>query len=124
MTRWLERYGFEATEAWATFDNSAAALTLRANTLRTSRDELAAALASHGVETTPTRFAPQGLTVTRGNPLLTPLAGHGLFLVQDEASQLVARLTAATPGETVLDACASPGGKTTAMFLRDRPLRD
>ena len=115
VTRWLERYGFEATEAWATFDNSAAALTLRANTLRTSRDELAAALASHGVETTPTRFAPQGLTVTRGNPLLTPLAGHGLFLVQDEASQLVARLTAATPGETVLDACASPGGKTTAM---------
>jgi 16S rRNA (cytosine967-C5)-methyltransferase len=115
VTRWLERYGFEATEAWAMFDNSAAALTLRANTLRTSRDELAAALASHGVEATPTRFAPHGLTVTTGNPLLTPLAGQGLFLVQDEASQLVAQLTAATPGERVLDGCASPGGKTTAM---------
>jgi 16S rRNA (cytosine967-C5)-methyltransferase len=115
VSRWLDRYGFEATEAWATFDNSPAALTLRANTLRTSRDELAAALARQGVDTTPTRFAPHGLTVASGNPLLTPLAGEGLFLVQDEASQLVAELTAARPGERVLDACASPGGKTTAM---------
>jgi 16S rRNA (cytosine967-C5)-methyltransferase len=115
VSRWLDRYGFEATEAWAMFDNSPAALTLRANTLRTSRDELAAALARQGVDTTPTRFAPHGLTVASGNPLLTPLAGEGLFLVQDEASQLVAELTAARPGERVLDACASPGGKTTAM---------
>jgi 16S rRNA (cytosine967-C5)-methyltransferase len=115
VSRWLDRYGFEATEAWAMFDNSPAPLTLRANLLRTSRDEIAAALASHGVETTPTRFAPQGLTVTTGNPLLTPLAGEGLFLVQDESSQLVAQLTAVKPGEHVLDACASPGGKTTAM---------
>jgi 16S rRNA (cytosine967-C5)-methyltransferase len=115
VSRWLDRYGFEATEAWAGFDNSPAALTLRANTLRTSRDELAAALARHGVDTTPTRFAPHGLTVASGSPLLTPLAAEGLFLVQDEASQLVAELTAAGPGERVLDACASPGGKTTAM---------
>jgi len=114
-TRWLQRYGFEATEAWELFDNSPAALTLRANTLRTSREELAAALASHGVETTPTRFAPQGLTVASGNPLLTPLADDGVFLVQDEASQLVADLTSVRRGERVLDACASPGGKTTAM---------
>jgi 16S rRNA (cytosine967-C5)-methyltransferase len=115
VSRWLERYGFEATEAWELFDNSPAALTLRVNTLRTSRDELAAALATHGVETSPTRFASQGLTVTSGNPLLTPLADDGVFAVQDEASQLVAELTAVKPGERVLDACASPGGKTTAM---------
>ena len=115
VDRWLGRYGFEATEAWALFDNSPAALTLRANTLRTSREALARALTSHGVETSPTRFAPHGLTVTNGNPLLTTLAGDGLFVVQDEASQLVAQLTAVKAGEQVLDACASPGGKTTAM---------
>jgi 16S rRNA (cytosine967-C5)-methyltransferase len=34
-------------------------------------------------------------------------------LVQDEASQLVAEMTGARPGERVLDACAAPGGKTT-----------
>lgn len=115
VSRWVDRYGFEAAEMWAAFDNSPAALTLRANTLLTSRDELANALAAHGIETTPTRFASHGLVVVSGNPLLTPLAGEGVFLVQDEASQLVAVLTNVRPGERVLDACASPGGKTTAM---------
>ena len=35
--------------------------------------------------------------------------------MQDEASQLVGEFVAAAPGERVLDACASPGGKTTQM---------
>jgi 16S rRNA (cytosine967-C5)-methyltransferase len=113
--KWLDRHGFEAAEAWALFDNEPAALTLRANTLRTSRDALAELLTAQGVDTEPTRFAPHGLAVRKGNPLLTPLAGEGLFFVQDESSQLVAQLTAAAPGERILDACASPGGKTTAM---------
>ncbi len=115
VARWLDRHGFEAAESWARFDNAPAALTLRANTLRTSRDALAATLESYGVETVPTSFAPDGLVVRRGNPLLTPIADGGLFLVQDESSQLVALLTGAAAGERVLDACASPGGKTTAM---------
>ena len=113
--KWLDRHGFEAAEAWALFDNGPAALTLRANTLRVTRDGLAERLAAQGVETEPTRFASHGLTVLSGNPLLTTLAGEGLFAVQDESSQLVAELTAPVPGERVLDACASPGGKTTAM---------
>jgi 16S rRNA (cytosine967-C5)-methyltransferase len=67
------------------------------------------------VDTESTRFAPHGLTVRSGNPLSTPLADEGLFFVQDESSQLVAELVGAAAGERVLDACASPGGKTTAM---------
>jgi 16S rRNA (cytosine967-C5)-methyltransferase len=35
--------------------------------------------------------------------------------VQDEASQLIPLLAGAHPGPSVLDACASPGGKTTAL---------
>jgi 16S rRNA (cytosine967-C5)-methyltransferase len=35
--------------------------------------------------------------------------------VQDEASQLVAVMARAAAGQRVLDACAAPGGKTTAM---------
>ncbi len=53
--------------------------------------------------------------MTSGNPLRTPLAGTGQFFLQDEASQLVALLGAPEPGMKVLDTCASPGGKTTAM---------
>jgi 16S rRNA (cytosine967-C5)-methyltransferase len=124
VERWFERYGFEAAEAWAQFDNAPAALTLRANTLRATRDDLSARLAEIGVVTEHTRFAPDGLVVRSGNPLLTPLAGGGLFFVQDEASQLIAVFTDAKPEERVLDLCASPGGKATAMAasMRDRGL--
>jgi 16S rRNA (cytosine967-C5)-methyltransferase len=113
--RWLGRYGFDAAEAWETFNNAAAPLTLRVNLLKTDRGALTAALAAHGVSVQPARFAPDGLIVTSGNPLRTPLAGTGEFFFQDEASQLVALLGAVEPGMKVLDACASPGGKTTAM---------
>ncbi len=115
VERWLDRRGFLRTLAWVRFNNSRPALTLRANLLRTTTSALAQQLAEHDVRTAPTRFARDGLTVLAGNPLRTPLFGRGLFLVQDEASQLVAELTAARPGECVLDACAAPGGKTTAM---------
>ena len=120
--RWLARHGAADAERWARFNNAPAALTLRANTLVTTREALARDLASADVQTEPTRFAPDGLIVTAGNPLLTPLAGTGVFVVQDEASQLVGLFTAASPGERVLDACASPGGKTTQMaaMMRDQ----
>ena len=114
-SRWLSRYGFEATEAWERFDNHPAPLMLRANTLRTTREALADALDSAGVATEPARFATHGLRVTSGNPLLTPLAHSGAFFVQDEASQLVGEFAGAAPGDRILDACASPGGKTTQM---------
>jgi 16S rRNA (cytosine967-C5)-methyltransferase len=56
-------------------------------------------------------------------PRLTSFA-DGLFTVQDEASQLAALLLSAYPGETVLDTCAAPGGKTTylAELAGDRAL--
>ena len=113
--RWLARYGFEAAEQWEQFNNAAAPLTLRVNRLKIDRDALARELSNHGVTVEPSRFAPDGLIVTSGSPLRTPLAGTGKFVFQDEASQLVALLGAPEPGMTVLDTCASPGGKTTAM---------
>ena len=113
--RWLNRYGFEGAEAWEQFNNTAAPLTLRVNRLKAESETIARVLAEHGVEVKPARYAPDGLIVTSGNPLQTPLAGTGRFFFQDEASQLVALLGAPEPGMRVLDTCASPGGKTTAM---------
>jgi 16S rRNA (cytosine967-C5)-methyltransferase len=113
IARWLDRHGFEATERWVQFNNDTPSLTLRANTLRVLREEVARALADDDIETEPTRHAPNGLTVVTGNPLRRPR--EGLFFVQDEASQLVSLVVDAKPGDRVLDLCASPGGKTTAM---------
>jgi 16S rRNA (cytosine967-C5)-methyltransferase len=113
--RWFTRYGFDVAEAWEQFNNAPAPLTIRVNRLKSDRESLTRALAGHGVTVEPARYAPDGLIVLSGNPLRTPLAGTGQFVLQDEASQLVALLGAPEAGMKVLDACASPGGKTTAM---------
>jgi len=113
--RWLARHGDEAALAWGRFNNDPPPLTLRVNTLKTTSDALVAALADAGVTALPAKYAADGLIVTAGNPLLTPLAHTGAFVVQDEASQLVGEFVGAAPGERILDACASPGGKATQM---------
>ena len=115
VARWLDRYGLESAEAWCRFNNGRAPVTLRANRLKTTREALAAGLAAHGVSTEPARFAPDGLYVTRGQPMRTPVVGAGEGVLQDEASQLVTLLAEARPGQWVLDACAAPGGKTVAL---------
>ncbi len=122
VERWLDRHGFDAAEAWVRFDNETPALTLRVNALRATVEEAARALAADGVETAPVRHAPGGLVVTSGNPLRRP--ADGLVFVQDEASQLVALVAGAAPAQRVLDLCASPGGKATAMAaaMRDTGL--
>ena len=113
VARWLDRYGFAAAEAWVRFDNETPRLCLRANRLRTTRDALADTLRARGVATEPTRYAPNGLLVRSGRAL--DAADDGLFVTQDEASQLVSLTVGARPGERVLDLCAAPGGKTIAM---------
>jgi 16S rRNA (cytosine967-C5)-methyltransferase len=120
--RRLRALGFDAAEAWARFDNAPAPLTLRVNTLKTTPEALVEALAAEGVTVAPACYAPGGLVVASGQPLATPLFERGWFFVQDEASQLVALAAAARAGERVLDACASPGGKTVAMAcgMQDR----
>jgi 16S rRNA (cytosine967-C5)-methyltransferase len=113
----LERdLGAEA-EAFAEASSLPGPIFLRANALRTTRDELSVRLRAEGVETRPTARAPHGLVVSTPRPNLLALPAHreGLFEVQDEGSQLVAELVGARSGETVLDACAGAGGKTLAL---------
>jgi 16S rRNA (cytosine967-C5)-methyltransferase len=124
VERWLDRTGFEETKAWVLFNNTPAPLTLRANLLKTTVPDLRRALASEGIETAPTRYSPLGLVVQRGNPIRSSLLDTGVFAVQDEASQIVALVAAARPGEHVLDLCAAPGNKTLmlAAEMRDEGL--
>ena len=115
VERWLDRFGYDATERWLRFNNSAAPLTLRVNTSTTSAGDLRERLAASRVVCDPASRAPDALVVRRGNPLETDAFAAGGFIVQDEASQLVAHMAGARAGERILDACASPGGKTLVM---------
>jgi 16S rRNA (cytosine967-C5)-methyltransferase len=92
-------------------------ITLRVNSLRTSRDALAQRLRSEGVETRPGSWSPLALHVEGPRPNLhgLPSLQQGLLEVQDEGSQLIGLLVEPRPGETVLDLCAGAGGKTLQL---------
>ncbi len=113
VARWLDRVGREATEARLRYNQAPAPVTLRSRTAA-GRDRLLAAFEHAGVVTQAARFAPGALTVVSGHPFQAAVP-EGLFVVQDEASQLVALFAGAERGQCVLDACASPGGKTTLI---------
>jgi 16S rRNA (cytosine967-C5)-methyltransferase len=111
--QWIEQLGAAEAEQLAEASSLQPPLTLRVNTLRSSRDELLRELENQGIEATPCIFSPDGITL-KGRHTVSSLPGFeaGLFAVQDEASQLAGRLLGAVPGERIWDACCAPGGKT------------
>jgi 16S rRNA (cytosine967-C5)-methyltransferase len=98
---------------------SRAPLDLRVNTLKAKREKVLASTAHLG--TMPTTFSPIGLRIELGADARNPGIHSeedfikGLIEVQDEGSQLAALLSAARPGEQVIDLCAGAGGKTLAL---------
>ena len=60
-------------------------------------------------------LSPVGLVKASGHFASSPLFDAGLITIQDETSQLVAPTLAIRGDETILDACAAPGGKTVHM---------
>ena len=124
VKRWVARFGPEAAETLLRANNQPALLTVRTNTLRTTRAALRAALEAEGVQVEETVYSPVGLNILSSPQWLRALKAYrdGWFVVQDQAAQLISALLAPQPGEAVLDACAAPGGKTThlAELMQDR----
>ncbi len=93
---------------------------LRANTLKSSRDKVLAALQKFGAEAGP--LSPDAVRIPAPaaggrtpNVEAEPAHARGWFEVQDAASQAAAAMTAVKPGMQVADICAGAGGKTLAM---------
>ncbi|MBW2288070.1 MAG: 16S rRNA (cytosine(967)-C(5))-methyltransferase RsmB [Deltaproteobacteria bacterium] len=117
--RWLSIYGPTEASALARASNEPPPLTVRVNRQRRSVAELLAEVSERFPDAVRCQLALDGIQLgRRGNPGLDPgfLSGH--FTVQDEASQLVVGLLDPAPGERVLDVCAAPGGKATAIAER------
>ena len=116
VARWIARFDLAETRALCAVNNETPPSAIRLNTLRGSPEDLVARLAARGIDTVPSPFLREGRRVIAGAPDARK-AGFdaGWFSPQDEGSMLVSRLVDARPGNTVIDACAAPGGKTTHL---------
>ena len=91
-------------------------LTIRANSLKTKRRELAKNLISRGVNLDPlAEWSKVGLKIYSSTVPIgaTPEYLSGQYMLQSPSSFLPVLALNPQPGEKILDMCASPGGKTT-----------
>jgi len=94
-------------------NNERAPMVLRVNAMRNSRQRYLDMLAQADIEASPTEHSEQGIILASPRDV-TELPGfdQGAVSVQDEAAQLAASLLQLRDGDSVLDACCAPGGKT------------
>lgn len=112
---WLSQLGEEQTERLLAAGNGRPDTSVRVNFLKTDRNSLAAALERQGFQTKKSSGSSRVLLVKGSGLLDTVQYRKGYFSMQDTASVLAAEALCAKPGDTVLDICAAPGGKSLAL---------
>lgn len=112
----------EAAKRLCLIQNERPLTTIRANTMRTTRQELLRTFTKEAdIWKSTGRFtehAPNGIRFDRqlkGNLFKMVEYKKGHFEVQDEASQLLAMRVDVRPGQTVLDYCGGSAGKSLAF---------
>ena len=115
LERWSDAFGAEKAEAFAHANNEPAPVAFRVVRNRAEEGEVCERLRGSGAELVPSKIARGAWRITGAGSLLAEFAAEGKVYLQDEASQLVAAVLDAKPGQRVLDLCAAPGSKTTQI---------
>ena len=108
IQRWERQFTPEGAARLCEWNNTPAEIYVRANGLKVTPGELLQA--AHGAEQASVH--PLALKVRQ---IPYQWLVQGLCYVQDPSTLMAVELLAPQPGETVLDACAAPGGKTSYM---------
>jgi 16S rRNA (cytosine967-C5)-methyltransferase len=120
VARWIGSFGKERTTALLEANNRPAPVSCAVLEEEAS-ERVAESLRKAGFEVTPGRWLPGVLQIAGGNPASSEAYRAGRINFQDEASQMVAHLVDARDSQTVLDACAAPGGKTILLARATGP---
>jgi 16S rRNA (cytosine967-C5)-methyltransferase len=116
VKRWMNRFGFYETEKLLDSNNKKPGLSLRVNTLKTTFDEFTKMFDLQNIAYEKSHFLQTYVRATNlTNLSQSEIFRRGFFTVQDESAGIAAQLLQAQPGETVIDLCAAPGGKTTFL---------
>ncbi len=108
-------YGTEDAKAILEESLKAAPLTVRANTLKISAEELAKEFSNQGISAEIEKSGNSILIKNGINIKNNSLYKSGMFYAQDTASQTVVSVLAPKAGNRVLDMCSAPGGKSFTM---------
>ena len=108
----IREYGLEAAEKISEGSLRNPKTTIRCNTGKIEKNELARSLSQQGFEVENGVYAKDALYLSGYDSLeKIPEFSEGLFQIQDESSMLVAELAGLKRDTVVLDVCSAPGGK-------------
>lgn len=88
---------------------------IRINSLKTNKETLKKELEKENIKAMETELEDFLILKGAKNIERRKTFQQGMFTVQDETAGLIPIVLNPKPGESVLDACSSPGGKTTYM---------
>jgi len=112
LDKWLERYNSDEVTALCEHNNKSPRIWIRRNSLKVAQTEFEAYLTREQVEFNPSEILDSFYELDSAALLLnTPEFWDGWFSFQDLAAGIVAYILDPQAGETVVDACAAPGGK-------------
>ena len=111
---WLKTYGYAKTEEILAAANRPPRLSARVNVTKTDAKKLAEELEKDGFTVEISDKTDRGLFISGSRLLESEPYSRGLFSVQDIASIMTSDILGAKSGDTVIDVCAAPGGKTVA----------
>lgn len=114
VERWLARFGEVRTIALLEANNRAPRLSCALHDVA-RREEVVESLQKSGLRIEPGKLLNSAIAVSGGSPVRTAAFQSGLISIQDEASQAIPILLGVHAGDTVLDLCAAPGGKTPPL---------
>ena len=97
-------------------------VTIRVNLLKTNKQELENLLKERNIPFKEGKFEDFFILEKTKNIENLDLFKKGYFTIQDEGAGLVVKVLDPKPNDIVLDACSSPGGKTTYMaeLMKDK----
>jgi 16S rRNA (cytosine967-C5)-methyltransferase len=124
IERWARSFGVAEAAAFAQANNVVPPAAFRVVARKANDSAVLSKLNEAGATLESSNVAQGAWRVSGATSVLRELTAAGEIYLQDEASQLVAQIVDAKPGERVLDLCAAPGGKTTQLADRsdDRAL--
>lgn len=115
---WLSDYGFERAEKILSALNISPDMTLRVNTIKTDKSNVLSYLADKDIKADNGLYAKNAVRLLQSCPVSAlDILQDGHVFVQDEASQLCAEVLGAESGDTVIDTCSCPGGKSFSVAL-------
>jgi 16S rRNA (cytosine967-C5)-methyltransferase len=112
VEKWTKQYGAQFTEKLCEANNQRPRTAIRVNALKTGVQEVKRMLEEIDVSTVQSNYVSEALVLKKGSPM-NQIYKDGFYTVQDEAAMLVSEALNPTPGQTIADVCAAPGGKTT-----------